>query len=738
MIDVEMSSGELLNPADLMDSSDLQQVLHPLRHAADRVGRQIATFAQTLDRFKRTEKPSEKDTGAFKETCLLISKYEAVATDSKEDLSRQRSQRRARQSTWGNSKGSGTQSQSDAQGAAKLDEEIHRLALEAQTWSLLHNLIHVNNPDSLARSAEKRQTALQSLHRYSSDREIWGKFLAADPFSVECINVLKWLEIHCSTDDLESLISDLEAQAERGQGLWAHGWLYTKEAIKGQKRLRSWPQPLEPDDPGITLSLLSSEKSEPLITQLDPDAITRQNHGLQKQDKFYEQATWLACWKMLRKGESWTKIREWSEQHLESWRAVSLCGASVDSDTAAGRTPPDDGLTRMMSYHNQESWRSACSVLANNPETDDFERAVYALLCGETEPAYKVCRSWDDYLYVFYNNLLLTRYHEFCKQFRRKLSHASDNIPALVIEPPAHPSVRKFLDAMKENERIGGEARNPYRTIQAAILSRNYDWFFYHQANAVSAHAVSTNKPGLVPNIVSTNVDSSLLITARDDDSLRIITHIFLLAQGLGYLRSDSNFTETASVNILGYIELLQQKGGLEVIPLYASMLPKAMAHEVLGKVLIDVVDPEERARQVALMQTHDINVEAVLESQWQWVLSGCMAKDGKAKPLRLPRSVVNEDDGDIELGIIKKKFMGRYVSVEDERAIRSLDWHRYIEGQWEKICNLGTALYIRFLGKSDRFCSPRSVAYRAVKQVPGSFHPRGNCACVRDYLKFR
>lgn len=689
-----MSSGELLNPADLMDSNDLQQVLHPLRHAADRVGRQIATFAETLDKFKQTEKPSKKDTGAFKETCLLIQKYEAIATKSQESLARQGNLRRSR-----------AQPQSDAQGATKVDEEITRLGLEAETWSLLHNLININDPDTHAKSTENRRTTFQSLHRYSSDREIWERFLSADQFSLECINVMKWLEVNCSTDDLESLIAELEAQADRGQGLWAHGWLYTKEAIKGQKRLRSWPQPLEPDDPGITLSLLSSEKSEPLVTQLDPDAVTRQNQGLQRQDKFYAQATWLSCWKMLRKGESWTAVREWSQQHLENWRAVSLCGASVDSATAEGQTPADDGFTRMMSYHAQESWRSACSVLANNPDTDDFERAVYALLCGETEPAYKVCRSWEDYLYVFFNNLLLSRYHEFCKQFRRKLSHGPDKIPSLVIEPPAYGSIRKFLDAMKDNERVGVEARNPFRTIQAAILSRSYDWFFYHQANAVSAHALSTQKPSLVPDIVSTNIDGSLIIAARDDDALRIIAHIFLLVQDLGYLRSDSNFMETASVNILGYIELLQKKGGLEYVPLYASMLPKSMAHEVLGKVLIDVVDPQERIKLVGLMQSYGIDVSAVLESQWQWVLSQRIAKEKKTSSLHFSRSVVSANGGDMEIGLINKDFMGRTVSIEDERAIRSLDWHRYIDEQWEKICDLGKELYICFLGE---FCQCR------------------------------
>jgi nuclear pore complex protein Nup107 len=367
----------------------------------------------------------------------------------------------------------------------------------------------------------------------------------------------------------------------------------------------------------------------------------------------------------------------------------------MDLSTHGGDTL-DDGLTRMMNCRSQESWRSACLVLANNPNTGGFERAVYALLCGETEPAYRVCQSWGDYLYVFYNHLVLARYREFCKQFQRKMSYAPSSNVTVTLESPAYDSLHSFLDSAKKNDRVGVEARNPYRTIQAAIMSKSYDSFFFHQANAVSKVAV-INKSKLVPTTTATDVDDAHFIVAQETDSLRILTHLFLILQSLGYIRSDSHFLETASVSVIGYIDLLQKSGAIKFIPLYASLLPTAMAHTVLGKVLIDVVEAEDRTRHVTLMKNLNIDIAAVLASQWQWVLSEAQAREDTATPIRLKKCVIKQANGPGRIVSVKKDLIGRHIVAEDEHLIRSLDWLRYADGQWPKICSLGTYLYKRF-----------------------------------------
>jgi nuclear pore complex protein Nup107 len=670
-------------------SSGLQQALNPLRQTADRVTLQMNAFAEKLERFKQHEQRSSTEVEVFQAAYDLIQNYQVFAKDRIRDLSKQASVRRAK-GGWNNPL------RENAPAGNQSDEVVQRLQLESETWELLLNLISVDEPSSRAYTKSSQNAAFRNLHRYSSDREIWEQFLDADQFAKECVVVMKWLEniAQSTPQSWDSLIIELEAQAERGEGLWAHGWLYTKEAIKGQKRLRSWPQPLDPNDSGIPLSLLGSDKQESLITQLDPDAITRQKLGLQKQDQFFERATWLTFWKMLRQGENWTKIRQFSQERLEGWRAVSLCGSSVDPETAGGRTPADDSTTRMANYHSQEAWRAACIALSHNPYTEDFEQAVYALLSGEIEPAYQVCQSWNDYIYVFYNHLLLARYRNFCVQLQRRLSQPAMAPLAFVPDPPQHLDVRNFLESVKLNERVGSEARNPYRTLQAVILSRNYDDFLDSTAYAIASRGPTS----LVPRLPSTSVDDAALIVTGDQDALRILTHLAVIARSLGYTRSRTEFSDIASINVIAYIEALHQALVLDPIPLYVSLLPRSARESVLGRLLVEIVDPQHRLRQAKQIDKYPIDLTALLESQWQWVVTEARARDNPEQQLHVSRVVSDMKTGG-RIMPVKKDFIGSTVSEWDERLICSLEWHRYLHADWITTCERGAILYRRFFG---------------------------------------
>lgn len=703
---------------ELFTSVGAKQALHPLRRTANRVTRQIEEFAEKLDRFKHKGNRPD-DFGRFQAAYHLISSYHSLAKDAIQDVAKEQTLKRAR-AGWSTSR-SNSLEPSDTVRDSKTLEDMKRLQLEADTWRLLSNLISIDGPHARTHAKHTQETCFQKLHRYSSDREIWEQFIDADHYALECVIAMKWLEqtAKTSSQDVDTLISELETQAERGQGLWAHGWLYTKEIIKGQKRLRAWPRPLEPKDPGVALSLLTSEKQEPLITQLDPDAIVRQKLGLQKQDQFHERATWLMCWKMIRQGESWTAIREWAQARLENWRAVSLCGSSVDPSSATGKTPVDDGMTRMMNFRSQDSWRAACSALARDPTTEECERAVYALLCGETEPAFKVCRSWDDYLYVHLNSVVLSRYQGFCKQFQRKLNLVSNSPVVYNPDPPGYAALQKFLQYVKSGQRIGVEARNPYRTIQGAILSKSYDDFFHSLAKAVSKAAkIGPEQCTYMPDLSPGEVDDSMLIVAQDKDALRIATHIYVASNFLGYSRSDSQFVETASVSIIGYIANLEDAGLYDTIPSYASLLPADTATLVLGQILIDIVPSKERRRQVRLIQKHNINIEAVLDSQWQWVCANVPTVEHPRTIKTYPK-VVTRKDGIRELAPPKKDLIGTFISLEDEQMIRSFEWLRYIDGQWSKICQRGKLLYRRFYGMS--ISTPLLIVYNRILQL--TFH---------------
>jgi nuclear pore complex protein Nup107 len=672
-----------------MFASSVQEALHPLRRTADRVTRQMQAFAEKLDRFKKQDRTQSSYQAAFS----LIKSYQVHASDAIKDASRQSTLRKAKLG-WPTSR--------EPESDPKSEEELRRLQLEVDTWDLLLNLIAVDDPAALAHVKDTQKSVFQNLHRYSTDREIWDQFLDADNYATECVMIMKWLEAKSksSSQQLDSLIESLESQADRGSGLWAHGWLYTKESIKGQKRLRAWPQPLEPGDPGLLATLLSSENKEPLITQLDPDAMIRQKQGLQKQDQFYEQATWLTCWKMLRQGETWTKIQEWSQERLESWRAVSLCGSSIEKQSSSSvKTPIDDSMTRMMNCRSQDTWRAACSALARNPNTGDYEKAVYALLSGETEPAYRVCKSWDDHLYVFYNHILLSRYRDFCAQFSRKLSHSPlANVP-FVPQPMDYGAVRKFLESLRAHEIIGMEARNPYHTIQAAILGKNFDSFFQSMANAASEVSKTSEYVSLVPDVGATGVDGSAIIAVRDKDALRIITHLYIIAQSLSYTRSDSHFAERAALNVIAHAENLRQAELTEWIPLYVSFIPASMAPKVMVKVLIDIVNTPERSRMTKLLERHEISITDVQKSLCDYI--SLNAPKAQRTTITLEHKTVRDrTKNEVVLMPVSKRFAGKRLSFESDSLIQCVEWYSVLDGSWTVLCQLLGVLYKRFYGK--------------------------------------
>ena len=673
----------------MFTSSGIQEALHPLRHTADRVTRQMRAFAEKLDRFKQQGRTQDS---SYLAAYNLIKSYQQHASDAIKDASRQNTLQKAKMG-WNTNR---VAEQPDA----KTQEDLRRLQLEVDTWDLVLNLITTADPDRIKNTKDAQETAFQSLHRYSTDKEIWDQFLSADNYASECSMVMNWLEVRAksSSRHLDTMIANLEAQADRGSGLWAHGWLYTKESIKGQKRLRAWPQPLEPGDPGLLASLLDSDNKEPLITQLDPDAVIRQKHGLQKQDQFYEQATWLTCWKMIRQGETWSKIQEWSQERLESWRAVSLCSSKVESQSSGAKKQVEDSMTRMMNCRSQDTWRAACSALARNPNTGEYEKAVYALLSGETEPAYSVCQSWDDHLYVFYNNILLSRYREFCSQFSKKLSHSPLASVPFVPQPMDYSAIQRFLESLRSHEVIGIEARNPYVTIQSAILGRNFDSFFLSMARAASENNKDSPYSSLMPDLGATGVDSSALIAVRDKDALRIITHLYIITQHLSYTRSDSHFSETTAFNVIAYVENLRQAGLTDWTPLYVSFMPTRLVPVIIVQVLLDVVEPRDKSRMAKLLEKHSIDIVAVVEALGEYLVR--TAPKAETRTITMDHKVKRDQaKGVMILLPVSRRFTGNGISAKTEKLIRCVEWLADLQAEWTVVCALLEILYKRFFG---------------------------------------
>lgn len=704
--------------------SDVERALRPLQSTANRVGRQVERFAEVLDRQNtRNHQRTQKD---CRHVLPLVLRYKKIAQDTVDQLRRihapeQQGQtaklwkHRLRSSTGTSSPRSDHRDENTEQGSQSSIEDLKRWQEEEQTWDLLGLMLQVEYPipspelqkPELDQGFPRPQVNSNTQH-YSSERELWNRFLAEDDLAWERHTVVEWLR-KCadgSGEEIAVVIKELELDADMGSGVWAHGWLHTKEAIKNQKRLRSWPQPLEPNAPGLDTSILVSIQSKGLVTQLDPDAVTRQARALEEKDHYLERAMWLACWEMVRRGKSWEFVREWCRDRNEMWRAMIMLGdprfADQNHDRQGGETSPTaNWLSRAL-------WRKTCAVAAQNGGVDKYENAVYGALSGYLASTKTVCSSWNDYLFAHYNSYLLRQFDRYVRSsFPERLSTAlTEKYGCYKVSIGAGQraqSGNQIVQKMKTLARTGKEAREPFKMLQGSLIAKAFDDFVCTQGIQLSRSANETEKSKILPKVVSNQPAEGILanITTDDHDLLRIITHILFVFQDLGLSGGDDGQRTAMENFVVAYIDYLSKAGKQQLLPLYASRLSPKRAMSCLGRQLPTIRNHEERQTTMRLMQKYGIDVLGVLGMQLSLIIADNPAEG--ANKTTFPKLQVLEPtkDGKGLVPHIRTGFIGSSLTVDEQDLINGFEWYLLLDGQWRQTMAIGAILYKHFLRES-------------------------------------
>lgn len=688
---------ELGSPIDF-PSTNTQQILQPLQQTADRVSRQVEDFARRLDRFHSSRNTNRAT--LWKDALDLAGAFGSIANSRKSQTSSDLLQARHSSRT------------QDSLPALAQDgqHEVQRAQHEADLWQLFTVLTGFQDPKLQANYAKAQKSCLRGLYRYSDDSEIWEAFLTVDKVAEEYIEILNWLHrtASASRPSIEDVTESLRHKADRGDGIWSAGWLFTKESVKSQKRNRSWPKPLDRSNPGLQSSHIRKSDSRPLVAQLDPDAKCREAAALEEPDEYHEQAAWIACWEMLRRGASAELVREWWSERKESWRAISLGGAMHSS-----LSDQDRQWARFIGLWRINDWTASCYKTCRSDKVGSkHEAAVYGLLCGDVQAPLQVCAATDDYLFVHLNAFLIERYRDFGTAFSQKESRQS-----YTPGPSKYNEIRRLVHYCQHNEKTLEEFRDPLKAIQSTIISKDFGSFFLRQGRALAQIAT---KNGQTSNlIVSDGVreeNQAAHTTASDPDGLRIVAHQQLILKSLGFLRD--LYTKHEAVvenNLTAYIEWLQQEGKMALIPLYASMLSAERSARVLGAVIMDVTDVKERDMMVSLMKKYDLDVSRVLLMQYQ-LNAAAFGLIGFDNPKTLEPLSITEYVGAGKTKKLKVKsgFMGEDTNESDELLIRCLEWYVYGDKQsWAQACRLGSTLHKYFISKG-RLTAAHALCMRA------------------------
>ncbi|KAF2458919.1 107-domain-containing protein [Lineolata rhizophorae] len=681
--------------------------LHPLQDVADRVGREVEQFAEEIDKWYAGTAHPEK---SYRSSIKLAERFQKIAEDTVERLKKKHAAEddRLQHQSWewriralDSERGSPAPSTSFGGDAASSSiaasrvgrdttvKDLRQWQQEVNTWRLLKICLEINHGDAAEKEKRDKEelAAMGPATRFTGDDDIWRRFLLEDRASRGRKLILEWLEstAESSSTGIDEVVEQLKSHAGQGRGTWSKGWLHTREKIKGQKRLRPW---------GPETRAFSSHSSDPLVTQLDPDAMSRQGRMLEKPDTFYERSLWLTCWELLRRGVPRDKVRDWAFEHNEAWRIASLGFSGTKSERWAFGAANSGAL-----------WRRMCAAASRNAK-DEYERAVYGLLSGELQSADIACRSYDDLLYVRYNSLLLGRFDNYLQ------TRYPERLPAALAHKfPVFDAVKAYGGWMTASQRIvdelwnhhtsSAEAKSPMKLIQASLLSNRFPQLVNQLGMAISRKAgphsvVIMHRPY--------DSEPELMTLAGDYNALRIVAHIYLILKQIGVRfvePPNARATEGNAIlpikdmplneNVLvGYLDFLRLAGKLEIIPLYASHLTGKFAEQTLGRILPDVRNPAEQQMLVKLMEQYNIDVSSVFLEQYCFTLMrnsdkplNARALDDSLVPIE-ELSILEDSDSHMWPGQrIVNSFMPKTLTDQDEAIVRSVEWYMLVRGEW-------------------------------------------------------
>lgn len=686
--------------------NDVRRALRPLQATADRLGKQVENFATTLDRL--SSKRQKIDHPDCRYTLPHVREYQRHANETVKQLRQvvapQKRRQLARRSNESLRKSNNRATNSVAHERAL--EDLKRWEEEEQTWDLLASMLQVQFPvpEDERSSLEPffkdspglvRPVPKSDLHKYSSEKELWNTHLASDNRAWEQHTVLEWLKKWADRlgQDIDEVAEELESEADRGSGLAAPSWLYTKEAIKNQKRLRSWPRALEPDGPGLETSHVNAAGTEPLVTQLDPDAVSRQGRHLEKQDQCFERAIWHVCWEMLRRGKSWDYVHDWLEERGELWRSTAMRG-----DLNMLTSSSADWQARFL-------WRKTCATAARQGTNNEYENAFYGVLSGYLPSMEKVSRGWDDYLFANYNAFLLHSFEGYVKtQFPQRypstLAAKSGPFDFSTFGGQRPESGKQMVEVMRSHPKTKQEATAPVKMLQGSLIAQVFHRYIVGQGIQLTRAANATGESQILRALPASLIERAIYIapiTMQDYDTLRILAHMIFIFQDMGLTLPRGPYLYALESIIVAYIDFLGQAGKQQILPLYASRLSRERCITCMARQLPRVLETSERQTMMKLMKKYGIDVSSVLTMQLQLIIQDRPSQPNAAAEFPSLKILEPESHG-VTPRQIRARFLGEDITDEQYDVIHGLEWFMLLEGHWKVSMTMGTTIYKYFL----------------------------------------
>ncbi|KAG2189056.1 hypothetical protein INT44_004198 [Umbelopsis vinacea] len=284
------------------------------------------------------------------------------------------------------------------------------------------------------------------------------------------------------------------------------------------------------------------------MMEIDDDGPQRQKRRLQPQDSDSNRQITKSLFNFVRRGQIKEAIKM-CDLCDEPWQSAGLYGYLEHNQ----RMTDAAGVLRVKSLSSLEAtarnlWRTSCSQIAKDSNSDLYERATYAALCGDVENTLPACSTWEDTVWAYYNALVENLLHDIMVSG----SGSANDIP---------PEEIIFSSAQRKDSNAD-RSTQAFHYCQAMIITNRLDELIHALHNAL---------------VLKKTANELLLVTDNNlrHHLLRFVTLLIL------YLSSISAYTPTAESDaiICEYIKCHSQSdNGLkaQLVALYCSKLSSA------------------------------------------------------------------------------------------------------------------------------------------------------------------
>ncbi|KAJ2541517.1 Nucleoporin nup84, partial [Coemansia sp. RSA 1933] len=293
----------------------------------------------------------------------------------------------------------------------KNNSEEQQWKAESDTWDLLGRLyslrVQVSSDNSNGGDAEMDEEGGDAGTDIEMDAEAARpggagvdtdftkvqELMGSDSVLAEYVEVRRWLE--------EKAPAFHPVETRKGY------LFYTRKSIRDRK-VRG------------AVSSQQLEKADNTVTEVDPDAPSRQRKELAYEDAEYESSLLRTLYGYVRRGCVGDAMDLCAESD-EPWRAASMKGGLLWRDPSLEPEGGDEVMP--VSADNQKCmvdrkpahtagninrllWKQTCAALAHDENNDVYERALYAALGGRLDEVLLVCETWEDYLWAYVNTMI--------------------------------------------------------------------------------------------------------------------------------------------------------------------------------------------------------------------------------------------------------------------------------------------------------------------------------------------